>query len=519
MESSASLRPSEIPWNGYESLNELKYSRVEWTTILDFQQFLSSCPWRQCYVGTIRRRRCPFRCQNCQNRTARPLATRAAYERTEEERERAAVEARELANRVEEEDPGLFSRDKLWFPYTPGVALIRGDLLVDVANFFSECDITVREHNTPTTNRSLQGKGWNIVNVSEDTELRMFFRPYAQLRVQIDKFYPPPDVDDLEHPGERVLCCRKGAHSKAMRMLLCYLGGTGKNEGGSLKIDEKCSYLLYSALGFGSQWKIEDAPFRMVRVPTEPVPDIYEIMLRLGLKRGKKRAKHFRENFKRTVRERKIRFWSYADLHPSSLRNVPAESREDEDYEVPDLTDSSEGSDVTDPSDDSGSEDLSGLRLTAAEEADSERRAAEAQAAHERKLAAEAAHEEELAAQAAEEEEPAESQAARLKRLEEATALRERRHALQAAREAADAAEAEAAGGRRHPKVADKDEESHAEAGESVAPGERHESEDNEAHPEREDIEDSGEETDIVDELCRGISRLDVQHPRPGGKE
>lgn len=470
-------------------------------------------------MGTIRGRRCPFRCQNCQNGTARPLATRAAYERTEEERERAAVEATELANRVEAETPGLFSLDKLWLPHAPGVALIRGDLLVDVANFFSECDITVREHNEPTTNRSLQGKGWHIVDVSEETKLRMFFRPYAQIRVQIDKFYPPPDVVDLEHPGERALCCRKGAHSKAMRMLLCYLGGTGGTDGGNLEIDKKCSYLLYSASGFGHQWKLEGAPFRMVRVPTEPIPDIYEIMLRLGIKRGKKRAKHFRENFDETVRERKIDLWSYADLRLTSLQNVPAGSREDEDYEVPDLTDSSEDSDVTAPSDDSGLEDLSGLRLTAAEEADSERRAAEAKAAHEREMAAEAAHEEELAAQAAEEKEAGESQADRLKRLEEATALRERRHALQAAREAAEAAEAEAARGRRPPKVAEKDEESHAEAGESVAQEERHESEDNEANPEREDTEDSGEETDTVDELSRDITRLDLQDQGRGGKE
>lgn len=516
MESSSRQGRSEFPWAQYEQLSDWRYCTVDWKTKLDIPQFLASCPWKNCHVSRVKGKRCPLRCFDCQIGTMRPIVARAMFERAREERERAAEEARALTQRAEEESPGLFTLDKLWLPHAPGVALIRGDLLVDVANFFRQCDITVREHNEPTTNRSLQGKGWDLISVSGDPKFRFFFRPTMQVRVQIDKFYPPPDEVDFEHYGEGVLCGLRRAHSNAIWMLLNYLGGTGENWGGNLPVDRECSYFCYSPEGFGRRWRNGGTPFRMVRVLTEPVTDCYEIMLRLGLERGRKRAKHFCDHFKETVKERKIVPWLHANLRRDSLDNVPAESGGDGEYEIRGLTDTSEGSDVTNQSDDSGSEDLSGLPVTPAEEAAFERRLAEARVARERELAAEAAEKERLAEQADAEKKAAEDQAPRVNTVQEAVAKRKERQARQAARKAA---EAQAARERRLAEAAEKDKESRSEVGEIAAPGERQDPEGNESNTESDGTIDSGEEEDTADEPRRDMMRLAPEHLRRGGKE
>lgn len=424
---------SESPhyWAEYEQIlktNRKAYSRIDWERILNFQYFVSSCPSQECHVELIHKTRCPIRCVFCRAGTS-PVRARAMYRRMEEERENAAQEARDLTARAEKENPGLFSQDKLWLPHAPGVALIRGDLLADVANFFRECDITVHEHNEPTTELRLRGTGYEIFESSEHPEMRFFMRPTVQVRVQIDKFRPPPDTVDLEHPEERVLCNMRGEHGNAMYRLILFLGFTGKSNGGDREIDKKCSYWYYFASGFDPELEIGDTTFRMVRVSTEPAPDVYEIMLRLGLERGREKAKHFRDNFNETVREWRFNPESKEDLISGCFDNVLAESSDDDDPKAPELADSSEDSDVTNLSDISGPTDRSGVPMTRKERAEIEKRFAEAQAARARELAAQAAEEERLAAQVADEEETDEIQETRLRRTTRRQTARAREHA------------------------------------------------------------------------------------------
>lgn len=493
---------SETPyyWAQYEQLlktNRKAYSRINWPRILNFQYFVSSCPSQECHVELIHKTRCPIRCVFCRAGTS-PVRARAMYRRMEEERENAAQEARDLTARAEEENPGLFTQDKLWLPHAPGVALIRGDLLADVANFFRECDITVHEHNEPTTELRLRGTGYEIFECSEDPEFRCFMRPTVQVRVQIDKFRPPPDTVDLEHPEERVLSNMQGAHGNAMYRLILFLGFTGKSNGGDREIDKECSYWYYFASGFDPESEIGDTTFRMVRVPTEPAPDIYEIMLRLGLERGKEKAKHFRENFNETVREWRFNPKSQEDLISGCFDNVFAESSDDDEPKAPELTDSSEDSDVTNLSDISGPTDRSGVPLTRKERADLEKRIAEAQAhaARERELAAQAAEEERLAAQVADEEEADEIQDTRLRRSERRQTARARELAEEQAALKRRRAKARADRERRLAEAAQEEEVSQTESEGTMALEEGQDVEEREAGIESFVNADSGEEVD-----------------------
>lgn len=439
--------------------------------------------------------------------------TQAAHRDAEATRERAAEEAKSLEDRAEEENPGLYRQDKLWLPHAPGVAIIRGDLLVDVASFFRDCDITVREHNAPNTNRSLQGKGQDIVEAYEDTDIRRFFmRWHVQVQVQIDKFHAPPDTIDLKHPGERALCGLRGAHGNAMCGLILFLGSTGEPEAG--RVDKKCKYWFYSELGFPDKniREIGDTPFRMVRVSIKPVPDIYEIMLRFALTRGKESAKHFGDNFSENVKNWTVLPTPFKDFSWGSLQNVAAEPSEDDEARILNPTDSSEDSDVTNLSDMSGSEDLSGVPMKPRERAACERRFAEAQAQASRERAvaeAQATHSREMAEdQADRERRLAEARAADTERLTKAIADRERRHAVQAARAREELAEAQAAREKRlgesqsnhertHVDAVEEGEESQTESGGTMAPE---------------------KERDSEDEPRRDITRLAPKFLRRGGK-
>lgn len=482
---------SPVPWNSfrswaqYEQLSRMEYSRVNWAGIVDFQHFVSSCPRQECCVGLINKKRCPIRCRGC-----KAGLTRLGTRRIERETENAAQEARDLTARAEKENPGLFTQEKLWLPHAPGVALIRGDLLADVANFFRDCDITVREHNEPTTNRCMQDTGNKFFELSDRPKLRCFMRPTVQVRVQIDKFRPPPDTVDLEHPEKRVLCNMRGEHGNAMHRLILFLGFTGQNRGGDLEIDKECSYWYYFASGFDPESTIGDTPFRMVRVSTEPAPDVYEIMLRLGLARGKNKAKHFRENFNETVREWRVNPESQEDLISGCFDNVLAESGDDDELEAPELTDPSEDTDVTNLSDVSGPTDRFGVPITRGERAALDRRIAEAQAqAESERLAAQAADEERLDAQVSDEREAAEPQDPRLRRIE-------RREAARAERELA---EAQAAQERRSAEAAEKDEVSQTESGGTLALEEAQNFEERESGIELVAYIDPGEEADVED--------------------
>lgn len=462
----------------------MEYSRVNWAGIVDFQHFVSSCPRQECCVGLINKKRCPIRCRGC-----KAGLTRLGTRRIERETENAAQEARDLTARAEKENPGLFTQDKLWLPHAPGVALIRGDLLADVANFFRDCDITVQEHNEPTTNRCMQCTGNEFFELSDRPQLRCFMRPTVQVRVQIDKFRPPPAVD-LEHPEKRVLCNMRGEHGNAMNRLILFLGFTGQNRGGNLEIDKECSYWYYFASGFDPESKIGDTPFRMVRVSTEPAPDVYEIMLRLGLERGKNKAKHFRDNFNETVREWRFNPESQEDLISGCFDNVFAEFSDNDEPKAPGLTDPSEDSDVTNLSDISGPTDRSGVPMTREERADLERRITEAQADRERVLADQAAHEERLDAQVSDEREASEPQDTRLRRAE-------RRQAARAERELA---QAQAARERELAEAAEEEEVSQTESGSTMAPEEGQNFEGRESGIESVGTIDSGEEADAEDE-------------------
>lgn len=425
-------------------------------------------------------RPCPFRCRQCKAGVLTPLRAQALYREAEAARERAAEEAKAREDRAEEESPGLYTQDKLWLPHAPGVAIIRGDLLVDVANFFRDCDFTVREHNAPNTNRSLQDKGGMIADAPEDSDMkRVFMRWTSQVQVQIDKFRSPPDTIDLEHPGQRVLCGLRGAHGNAVCGLILFLGSTGELQAG--RVDNKCSYWFHSALGFSDKdiRDIGDNSFRMVRVPTKPVPDIYDLMLRFGLRRGNKSAEHFHENFSKNVKNRTVLHTRFEDFHWGSLQNVSAEPSADDEPEVPGQADSSEDSDVTDLSDMSGSEHLDGIPMNARERAACERRSTElqAQASREREVAeARDARSREIAeARAGRKRKFDEVRAADLERATKATADQKRRHAVQADRERKELAEAQAARERRlaetqaehdtiHVEAAEEDEEPQAES-------------------------------------------------------
>ncbi|KAI7779296.1 hypothetical protein LA080_000967 [Diaporthe eres] len=431
---------------------------------------------------------------------------------SEAARERAAEEARAAEDRAEEENPGLYRQDKLWLPHAPGVAVIRGDLLVDVASFFRDCDITVREHNSPNTNRSLKGKGGSIADAHDDTDIRRFFMRWtSQLQVQIDKFHSPPDTIDLEHPGERVLGSLRGAHGNAMCGLIFFLGSTGEPEAG--RVDKKCSYGFHSALAFPDKdiRNIGDTSFRMVRIPNKPVPDLYDIMLRFDLPRGKKSAKRFHENLSENVKKWTVRHMPFKDFYWGSLQNVPVEPSEDDEPNVPEPTESSESSDVTNLSEMSGSEDLSGIPMRPRERTACEKRFVEtqAQAARKRKLAeARAARAREMAEDQADRERRfAEIRAADLERHTKAIADRERRHAVQAARARGELPEAQADGEKRlaetqddheerYYQADDEGEESQTESGGTVTP----------------------EEGDSEDRLRRDITRLAPECLRRGGK-
>lgn len=498
---------SETPhyWFEYEQIlysDRKAYSRVNWEGMLNFQFFVSSCPYQECHVELIHKARCPIRCVFCKSGDSR-VRRDAIYRRAEEAREKAAQEARDLTARAEEENPGLFMQDKLWLPHAPGVALIRGDLLADVANFFWNCDITVQEHNEPTTNYWLQDTGYAIFKLLEHPDMRIFVRPTRQVRVQIDRFRLPPDTVDLENPEWRVLCNMQGAHGNAMHRLLLFLGFTGKNSGGDREIDKECSYWYYSASGFDPDFsKIGDTPFRIVRVPTEPAPDLYEIMLRLGLKRGKEEAKHFRDNFNETVKEWKFNPESQEDLISGNFDNVLAESSDEDEPNAPEVTDSSDDSDITNLSDMSGPTDRSGVPMNRKERAEIEKRFAEARAARERELAAQAARaaqaaeEERLAAQVADEEEADEIQDARSRRRERRQTARARELAEEQVALERKRAKAQADRQRRLAEAAEEEEVYQTESHGTMAPEEGQDVEEREDGIESVGNVESGEDVD-----------------------
>lgn len=446
MASSSTRQKSKNPtlWSEYEELDSWKYSRVKWEKLMDYQQFVRECPWEWCSIEWLNGKRVPMRCPNCKTGKMTMRKANLLYERAEEQRLEALRKERERARRAEEENPGLFRTDKLWQPHAPGVALIRGDLLLEIAGFFLDCDIFIEEHNAPETNPAFIMGGRDVLKMCDDPRTARLVRAFetAQIRVAIDKFRTPPeDLTGVEHPGETALCGMRGAHGNAVCGLIVFLGSTGDPAAG--KVDTECSYWFYSALGIPGPTirRIGGTPFRMVRLPKRPFNDMYDLMLRLDLRGGRKRVKSYRDNYNENVKEWKINHVSFEKFRWGNLKMVRAEHFVDD--EVSGLTDSSEDSDVTKMSDMSGSTDRFGVPMSRKEQIALEKRFNKLRTAKEGRLAAQAALETRLADEAADRElsqrRTRRFNAALRRRLAAGTAELERRHAVQAARALAEA--------------------------------------------------------------------------------
>lgn len=450
MASSSSQQNSKNPylWSEFEELDAWKYSRVKWESLLNLQHFVKGCPWEWCSIEWLNGKRVPMRCPNCKTGKMTMRKANLLYERAEEQRQEALKQERERTRRAEEEKPGLFRSDKLWRPHAPGVALIRGDLLIEIAGFFLDCDFFFEEHNAPDNTPAFIMGGRDVLKMCDDPRTAHLVRGFetAQIRVAIDKFRTPPeDLTGVEHPGETALCGMRGAHGNAVCGLIVFLGSTGDPAAG--KVDTACSYWFYSALGISGptiRRSMGRSPFRMVRLPKRPVNDMYDLMLRLDLRGGKKRVKHYRDNYNENVKEWKINHVPFERFRWGNLKMAHAGHFVDD--EVSGLTDSSEDSDVTNMSDMSGSTDRSGVPMSRNERIDLEKRFNELRTASEGRLAAQAALETRLADEAADRERSQRRSqrfnALRTEWLVGLTAQRERRHAVQAAREKKAVAEA-----------------------------------------------------------------------------
>lgn len=359
-----------------KTLNWTQYAKIDWPKELDFQQFQAQCNEEEyCFFKHYRGKKVPIPCDKHRQGTNQMWRLKKRHEEiVEEERVRKWRQARKedeeketaLTRRARAENPDLLRLKKIWLPLAPGVAIIRGDMLVDVATFFCDCDITVEEHNEPSLNRRFKGKGEDIIaqvtGPDIDWEFKWSTCLFTQVRVSIDKFRGPADAKDSKHPGRAALCGLKGAHGNAMCGLILFLGSTG--EPASEKIDKECSYWIYSAWGFPSRdlSKIGETPFRMVRLANVRKPDTLEIMVRFDLATGKERAKSFCENFGLNLRPWKATPVLWKDFHRwGDLQDVFPDPSEDDDFGEDD-------SGEDDSSEDNSSEDGESLQADPQEE-------------------------------------------------------------------------------------------------------------------------------------------------------
>lgn len=353
----------------WKTLKFTEFAKIDWEQKIDFQKFLAYCTEPEiCYLRKYRGKMVPIPCPKHREGTNLMWRQRKlAAEKAEEERfqkefwENYRAEQKEKAKerarieRLRSQNPDLWRSDKLWLPLGPGLAIIRGDMLADVATFFRDCDITVEIHNEPNDNRSIKGKGEDIAAQAESSEVRPFTRGFVQVRVSIDMFNLPPTEMDLEHPGGGVLRGLKGAHGNAMCGLIVFLGSTG--EPASDKIDKECTYWFFCDWGVPAPdfSKIGKNPFRMVRLPNVLRPEVHEIMNRFDLRPGKKRAKSFRYHFNTIVKPWGVTHALWGEFHRwGDLRDVDPESSEEDDLGE---DDSSEDGSSDDENPDSTEED------------------------------------------------------------------------------------------------------------------------------------------------------------------
>ncbi|KAL1851326.1 hypothetical protein Daus18300_012631 [Diaporthe australafricana] len=208
------------------------------------------------------------------------------------------------------------SKGKPWIPTAQGVATVRGDLIPDFISFFRDCEITLRERDHSAADRRRHYTDTGEEFIKNIQVLGHFMEAPGGVETSIEKFQQPADMNHIKHPDEAALSNMQGPHSRDLCALILYFGCTGERESG--EIDEKCSYILYNEKGWNKrEWHnldgLGEKPFNMVRLSNEPCPNIYEIMLRLGIKLGKDRAKAFHDKFNENVMK-----W---DNRPESFEN------------------------------------------------------------------------------------------------------------------------------------------------------------------------------------------------------
>lgn len=347
----------------HKTLKFKEYAKIDWEKKIDLQQFLSYCREPEvCRLRKWKGKMVPIPCPKHRKGTNLMWRhNRLAAEKAEEQsflewfwkkdqaEQKEKKKAEEFRDDVREQNPDLWRLDKLWQPLRPGVAIIRGDMLTDVATFFRDCDITVEIHNEPTDARSLKVKGEDIVARPESKEIRPFTRRFVQVRVSIDKFNQPPTKEDLENPGAGALRGLNGPHGNAMCGLMLFLGSTG--EPASDNIDKKCTYWLYCDWGFPGFPRVDisklgEEPFRMVRLSNKLHPEIHEIMTRFDLTPGKKRAKSFSDDFNKIVKPWRVTPSPWQEFHRwGDLQEVDPDSSEDDDPGEDDTSEDSSSED------------------------------------------------------------------------------------------------------------------------------------------------------------------------------
>ncbi|KAK2606729.1 hypothetical protein N8I77_005460 [Diaporthe amygdali] len=252
-----------------------------------------------------------------------------------EARLQASVEEHEMRKKALADMEPL-EPNTLWVPLEQGVAIIRGSLLLGLANFFRDCEITVHKLNQPNAEQTLTSKGGTLIRASK--RLESLTQKSAQLRVHIEKFKKPPDTEDLKDPAQAALRDMQGLQANHLCMLILFFGSTGERK--SREIDSTCSYWIHCAEGLehGDIDRLGQEPFSMVRLSKLPGPDIFEIMIRLGIKPGKDAAKSFRDRFKSNVVEWEVLPHSFKDFRLAEWSAPTA----DADSEVSELTDLSD---------------------------------------------------------------------------------------------------------------------------------------------------------------------------------
>lgn len=330
----------------HKTLKFREFAKIDWEKKINLQQFLAYCSEPEvCHLRKWKGKMVPIPCPkhrkgtNLMWRQNKLAAEKAKKQRflewfwkKDQAEQKEKEDAETFRDRFRSRNPDLWRSDKLWQPLRPGVAIIRGDMLPDVATFFRNCNITVEIHNEPTDTRRLKAKGEDIVAHPERKEIRPFTRAFVQVRVSIDKFNQPPTEMNLEHPDDGVLRGLNGAHGNAMCGLIIFLGSTG--EPASDKIDKECTYWFYCDWGFSGPdlSKIGENPFRMVRLSNEVHLGIHEMMNRFDLRPGKKRAKSFIGDFNRIVKPWRVTPSPWQEFHRwGDLRNVDPDSSAEDD--------------------------------------------------------------------------------------------------------------------------------------------------------------------------------------------